>query len=105
MLCVGLLCYALFGNPPYAFYGLMKVALAGTFAAGAYFAFTQSRWASPLSIVLLGLGYEHLFGKHRRAEWEVWNQWGAIAAACLAVFCVLSLLRSKKRLTPETPVD
>jgi hypothetical protein len=73
-----LLAYALFGRPPYAFFALLRYAVAASAGLGAWALYAESKRYLPISLYLVLVGAIQLFGRMRRAEWAVFD-WGAVA--------------------------
>lgn len=87
------LAYALFGRPPYAFFSLLKWAVAISSGLGAWALFTENRRYLPISLCLLLLGGIHLFGRMRRSEWALFN-WSAVG--CLVVLLAILLVHLRR---------
>jgi hypothetical protein len=58
-----MLAYAVFGNPPYAFYGPLKLAVAIVAGLGAWALLATSKRYLPLALCLGLVGTVHLFAK------------------------------------------
>lgn len=71
--CAGMLAWAVWGSPPYAFFGIMKWAVAATCAYWALLLWQRSRALAPVSLLLLVAGGLHAFGEMRKEEWEPVN--------------------------------
>ncbi len=83
LVAIGMLLWALYGHPPYAFYGVMKWVVAGSCAFVGWALWRRSRALAPLCLVLFTVGGIHLFGKMRREEWGMFN-WAAIGALAIS---------------------
>lgn len=90
----GMLLYALYGSPSYAFFGPLKVVVAGSSLVAAITCLMVSPWLTPVSIGLLATGYVEMFGQMRRAEWEPWNQ---ASVAFLAIAIVTAIYGTRVR--------
>jgi hypothetical protein len=101
---LGLLGYALFGRPPYAFFSLLKFTVAASAGLGAWALYTLSKRYLPISLCLLLIGGIHLFGRMKRSEWVPFD-WGAVASLfALMVILLADLLRRRSFTTPATQV-
>lgn len=85
---LALLAYALFGRPPYAFFSLLKYAVAASAGLGAWALYTESKRYLPVSICLLLIGGVHLFGRMRRSEWFFFN-WSAVGILLVLLVALL----------------
>lgn len=83
LVVTGMLLWAIYGHPPYAFYSVMKWAVAGSLVFHCRELWRRSRELAPLCLVLATIAGIHIFGKMRREEWTLFN-WSAIAALGLA---------------------
>lgn len=83
-----MLLWAIFGSPPYAYFGVLKwvVGVACLFEASA--AWNLNRVLAPIGLVLLTVGAIHVFGKMRREEWVFFN-WAAVAGLAVAALLIL----------------
>lgn len=91
VVCIILLCVALFGSPPYAFYGAMKWAVAAGAVYGAWTLFQASKTLAPVSLILAVVAGIHFFAKMRREDWVVFNWAGVIAFALAVILLALQL--------------
>lgn len=98
---LGLLVYALFGRPPYAFFTLLKFTVAASAGLGAWALFALSKRYLPISLCLLLLGGIHLFGRMKRSEWVPFD-WGAIASLVALVIILLADLLRRRSFTART---
>jgi hypothetical protein len=89
-----LLVYALFGNPPYALYSVLKVAVAVATATSAGALYVLSKRYLPISFGLVLIGGIHLFGKMRRLEWVPFN-WAGVVGLALAVVILMISVRGR----------
>lgn len=87
---IAMLSWALFGKPPYAFFGVLKWAVAGASVYLSWVGYRASKAFAPAVLVLLSVGGIHLFGKMRREDWANFN-WAAIAALGIGSVVVLFL--------------
>lgn len=81
--------YPLVGQPPYAYFSLMKIFIAG---ASAYVAFVVYRLSPKLvavSALVLALGALELVGKMKRADWVPYN-WAHVASFAVAGLLLLT---------------
>ena len=76
--CVCLL-WALFGSPPYAFFGIMKWVVACSSVYLAVLLWRRSPAFAPLCLILFAVAGVHLLGKMRRDDWKTFN-WAGVAA-------------------------
>lgn len=67
--CAVMLSWAVWGSPPYAFFGVMKWAVAATCAYWAVLLWLRSRALAPVCLMLLVGGGLHGFGEMRKEEW------------------------------------
>lgn len=87
-----MLLWAIFGSPPYAFFGVLKWVVAAACLIEARSAWNLHRATAPLGLVLLATGAVHVLGKMRREEWVFFN-WAAVAALAVAALLILLLPR------------
>jgi hypothetical protein len=73
------LLWALFGSPPYAFFGMLKLVVACASVYLAILLWKRSPAFAPLCLLLCALGGIHLFGKMRREDWKTFN-WAGVGA-------------------------
>lgn len=90
-LAVGMLGYALFGRPPYAFFTLLRCAVPIAAGLGAWALFTESKSYLPISLYLLLIGGIHLFGRMKRLQWAPFD-WAAVAG----LLAMVAILQFKK---------
>lgn len=81
---IGMLLYALLGEPQYVFFGNLKLVVAAASLASAIAVFTVTPWLSPLSLGLLATGWVEATGKMKRDEWIPWN-WASVALLGISV--------------------
>lgn len=99
---LGLLAYALFGRPPYAFFSLLKFTVAASTGLGAWALYTQSKRCLPISLCLLLVGGIHLFGRMKKSDWVMFN-WSAVASLLVLVMILLiDLLRHRTSGRPQS---
>lgn len=72
-----LLLWAIFGTPPYAFFGFLRIALGVTAVLVAYLGFKSTKLFAPLSLALISISYVHFTAKLQRVQWVPFN-WAAI---------------------------
>ena len=91
-----LLLWAIFGSPPYSFFGFMRAIL---FITSVYFSvvlFRANRMLTPLSLGLLALSSFHVVSRMPRAQWIPFN-WLAIGVISVSS---LVLYKMEKRTCP-----
>lgn len=91
------LIYALYGDPPYAFFGLMRWFIAGTNAALAWLLLSQSKAVAPIALILVGSAGLFLIGAMAREDWTIFN-WGQICLFALASLTQFILTTQKKKI-------
>jgi glucose uptake protein GlcU len=89
---IAMLCWAIFGSPPYAFFTVLKLVVAGSTAYMSYVGFSASKSFLPIAIILVGVGGIHLFSQMHRKEWATFNWAGIIS---LSIGCVVILIMSR----------
>lgn len=92
--------WAVFGSPPYAFYGVLKWSslLAAVYVGWALF--QRSRALAPASFVLLSLGLLHVTANMRKDEWPPYNAAGGFGFAI--AFVILAIRRSSTSPSPAS---
>ena len=90
-----MLFYAVLGNPPYAFFSLLRVAVAVSTGLGAWALYVASKRYLPISFGLLLIGGIHLFGTMRRAQWSSFNWVAVVGLIVLTVILVLGILKKQ----------
>jgi len=94
LLAVAMLLYGLLGRPPYAFFGLLRCAVAFACGLAAWSLFDVSKRYLPVCLVLALLAGVFLVGKMHRADWAFFD-WCATACLLVAVMVQgLSIRRS-----------
>jgi glucose uptake protein GlcU len=93
-----MLLWAIFGSPPYAYFGILKLAVAGTCAYLAYVGFNASRAFAPLTLALICVGGIHLFGKMHRQDWMLFNWIGIVSLIISATVLAIMAWRKGKDL-------
>lgn len=89
------LLWALLGEPPYAFYSILKMVVAATCGVIAYYGFAVTKWFTPIAIGLVGLGYIHLFEKMRREQWMPFN-WAAVIVIWIGFLLLWGVVKKKQ---------
>jgi len=79
LLCASMILWPLLGNPPYAYYALMKFCVAAGCAYLIAILWRLSPLFAPLMLMAGGVAAVEVFGKMRRAQWVPIN-WAQIAA-------------------------
>lgn len=90
---IAMLGWAMFGKPPYSFFGILKWAVTGASVYLSWVGYRASKAFAPAVLVLLSVAGIHVFGKMRREDWASSN-WAAIAA--LGVAAVVVALFSRR---------
>jgi hypothetical protein len=90
--CICLL-WALFGSPPYAFFGIMKWVVAASSAYLAVLLWRRSPAFAPLCLILFAVASVHVLGKMRRDDWKTFN-WAGVSALSIGS---LPLLKASKQ--------
>lgn len=80
-----MLLYALFGRPAYAFYGLLRWAIAIVAGLGCWVLLALSKRTLPIALCLGLVGLVHLFGKMRRHDWLLYDRAALILMIVLGV--------------------
>lgn len=93
--CALMSLWPLLGHPPYGFFSVMKLSLAGGSAFAAFTLWNLSPKFAPVCFLLVATGAVHLFGKMRRQEWVPFN-WTAFAVFTLAAGIILYYLSRKE---------
>src|SRR5437899_7908695 len=88
LVALAMLAIALFGSPPYAFFSLLKLAVAASAGLGSWALYTESKRYLSISICLLLIGGLHLFGSMRKSQWVAFN-WGAVAGLLVLLMILL----------------
>ena len=96
VLCASMLLWAVFGKPPYVFYGVMKLVVAGVSAGGAIVLLKASLKWLPLSIVLFCVAGVHLLGNMRKSDWVFFNWLAIVALVCLLLGVSLIAMREHR---------
>jgi hypothetical protein len=81
--------WAIFGSPPYGFFGFLRITLAVTSALVIWFRYKQTQGTSLGSVFLGIIAYVHLTSHMKRAEWAFFNY---VAIALLGL-CTWNLVR------------
>lgn len=89
-----LLLWAIFGNPPYAFFGFLRVALGVTAVLVAYIGFQSTKVFAPLSLALVSISYVHFTAKLQRVQWVPFN-WAAIGILTISSIVFYFVERGK----------
>ena len=97
ILSIAMLSWPLLGEPPYAYYSVMKVVVAGSSFAGAWAVYQHRPWLLPLSFLLAGTGLVELLGKMQREQWVPINQASIVLLLVTGVVCTLNLKASSSR--------
>lgn len=93
-----MLLWAMFGDPPYPFFGVMRWSIAGVTLAAAIVTFLASQRFLPVCLLLLAIGGIHAFGKMEREDWPIYN---FVAFALLAIVAIF-MAWTKKSAHPKT---
>ena len=80
-----MLTWAAAGDPPYALYSWLKVAVAGTAAFVTFTIWRFAPWLMAVGILVAGFGALILFGKMHREQWIPFDWVGVILFAGCAV--------------------
>ena len=101
VLAIGMLAYALYGRPAYAFYSMLRLTVVIAAASGAWALFRISKYFLPLSVCLVLVGGLHLFGRMRKSQWIIYNEGAAALLLAVVVILGIDLLRRKE--SPDEP--
>ncbi len=89
-----LLLWAIFGSPPYAFFGFLRIALGVTAFLVAYLGFKSTKLFAPLSLALVSISYVHFTAKLQRVQWVPFN-WAAIGILTVSSIVLYIVERRK----------
>ncbi len=87
------LVWALFGSPPYAFFGILKWVVTSASVYLAMLLWKRSPAYAPLCLLLCAVAAVHLLGKMRREDWKTFN-WAGVGALSIGA---LPLMREPKK--------
>jgi len=96
LLASSMLLIAIFGSPPYAFFGFLKLVVAASSLYLAYVCIRLSSGFIPVALVLAGIAYVHGLMSMRRAEWVTFN-WVGIVALSVGSLVVLWSYRTQAK--------
>jgi hypothetical protein len=91
---VTLLLWAIYGTPPYAFFGFLRCALGVTAVLLAFLGFKSTKLFAPLSLALVSIAYVHFTAKMQRVQWVPFN-WAAIGILTVSSIVLYIVERRK----------
>lgn len=83
VVCCAMLSWAIFGEPPYGFFDVMRWTVAAGLVWSGWLLYRCSAVLVPFSLLNLGVAALHLLGELKRDQWVPFN-WAAIGALVLA---------------------
>lgn len=91
----GMLVFAIYGKPAYAFYGPLKCAVVVVACLGCWALITMSKRFLPVTLCLGLIGLVQLAGKMRKHDWFYFD-WAALILMLVLVGIMLTSLRFRR---------
>jgi len=88
--------WALFGSPPYAFFGVLKWVVASSSVYIAVLLWKRSPAFAPMCLILFAMAGVHLLGKMRRDDWKTFN-WAGVLALSIGSLPLLTASKEEKK--------
>ena len=95
-IAVGMLLYAIYGRPPYAFFSALRLTVTVACFVEAWALFSRSRRYLPVCLFAVIIGAIQLFGRMRRTEWWFFNWCGVLVLGISGVLLILHRWQAHK---------